>query len=110
MVKVKQIMPATPGLKARFYNAEDDRIEEQTVDILAVVYERGVGTYVTPMCVMRDGLVDDPAAASNFLEICAPGQVPMSLEEARIVMDEREDDEWSDRMMDIERVRESQGR
>ena len=110
MVKVKQIMPATPGMKARFYIEETDSIEEQAVDILAVVYERGVGSYVIPMCVGRDGLVDDPAEASNFLEICGSGQTPMSLQEARALMEERNEDEWSDDVMDSDHVRESHGR
>ncbi len=114
-MKIKQIMPAPAGLKARFWNEETDTIEEMTVDILALIWERGWGTRVVPMVVFADGIIDDPTTSRNFLELCSHDQIPMTVEEAKEAFEKSLDRQLNDAVqeradfMEIERLREAQG-
>ena len=82
-MKIKQIMAATPGTVARFYDKEADALGEMSVQVFALVWERGHGTGVVPMVLFADGTFGDPSESENFVEVVVPGQTPMTLEEAK---------------------------
>lgn len=73
--KIIQIVPAPPGMWARWNPTENVKKEEYSpIVCLALIEDEGVNTYVTPMSISEDGEIQDVFEFSNFGGILLPNQ------------------------------------